>query len=184
MKSLQDIFDRIGHYGKDIGRNDKGSTHTYLHTYEHLFHKQRRNTTILEMGVAHGDSLVLWDEYFEHSTIYGIDIDTKQFKFTDRKWKNHVKIFEHDCTKGVPAQLENYIFNIIIDDAGHDISDQFQSFLWYKKNMAAGGLYIIEDVSQIDKHKSLFQALHKDCTIIDLRANQGRYDDVLVIYKF
>jgi hypothetical protein len=47
-----------------------------------------------------------------------------------------------------------------------------------------GGIYIIEDVANLDKVKHLFEELHENCEVIDLRKVKGRFDDVLIVYKF
>jgi hypothetical protein len=51
--------------------------------------------------------------------------------------------------------------------------------------MNPNGIYIIEDVANIDTVRSLFEDLDKEktITVIDNRNLKGRYDDVLVIIK-
>jgi uncharacterized protein YutD len=50
--------------------------------------------------------------------------------------------------------------------------------------MKPNGLYVIEDIDNIDQMKSTFETLHNNIEIIDNRHIKGRYDDVLVVYKF
>ena len=52
MPTLQEIFKEIGHFGEDIGCNDKGSIHTYLETYDKLFEPFRHNCSFLEIGTS------------------------------------------------------------------------------------------------------------------------------------
>jgi len=178
MKSLTEIFAQIGNNtGIDIGCNDKGGIHTYLDTYERLFAPFRNGCTIMEIGLAMGDSLKLWDEYFENSFIFGLDISVV---FEPAKYKNTVVIAEGDATKQLTVPCH---FDIIIDDGSHMEADQFKTFKLLKDKMNPGGIYIIEDILALDQNRHKFEALHTNCEIVDMR-HTGRFDNVLIIYRF
>jgi hypothetical protein len=74
MKTLKEIFEKHSHYGEDIGCADKGSTHSYIESYEALLSTFRVGCSIMEIGIALGHSIRMWDEYFENSRIVGVDI--------------------------------------------------------------------------------------------------------------
>ncbi len=80
--------------------------------------------------------------------------------------------------------IGNYKFDIIIDDGSHILQDQIKTFHLLKKLMKKNGIYVIEDVNNIDTVKDEFLKLHTNCKIIDLRHIKNRYDDVLVVYQF
>lgn len=182
MKTLQEIFKNIGHFGSDIGCNDKGSTHSYLESYDRLFSPYRSNCSFLEIGLAMGDSIKLMDEYFENSKIIGVDISVV---FTPGTYKNDVNIIEADATKAEFLELiKDKTFDIIIDDGSHMEEDQAKTFNLLKSRMNKGGIYIIEDILALDHNRNRFEALHDNCEIIDLRKIKGRFDDVLIIYRF
>ena len=176
-KNLVEIFNEIGHFGDDIGCNDKNGTHTYLETYDKLFEPFRRGSSIMEIGLAMGDSLKLWDAYFENSIIVGVDIS---IVFKPAEYKNLVQIFCADATKELPITGE---FDIIIDDGSHMTQDQITTFNLLKGKMKKGGIYIIEDILALDQERERYLALHDNVEIIDMRSN-GRFDNVLIIYKF
>jgi hypothetical protein len=181
MQTLTEIFEGIGHFGKDIGCNDKNSTHTYTGTYDKLFEPFRFGCTFMEIGLALGDSIKLFDKYFENSKIIGVDISVV---FTPDKYQNDVRIIESDATK--PEFLEHikdYTFDIIIDDGSHMENDQIATFELLKTKMNIGGIYIVEDILAIDQNKHKFRALHNNCEVIDMRYT-GRFDNVLIIYRF
>ena len=50
--------------------------------------------------------------------------------------------------------------------------------------MKHNGIYIIEDVNNIDQTKNRLSELHDNVNIIDNRHIKNRIDDVLVVYKF
>ena len=74
MKSLLEI------YSQDTSpdaHGDKGTAHSYIeHYYEYAFKPYRnKNINLLEIGIAQGQSLRMWREYFSpDSRIIGYDI--------------------------------------------------------------------------------------------------------------
>lgn len=182
MKTLTEIFKEIGHFGSDIGCNDKGGTHTYLETYDRLFAPFQKGCTFLEIGLALGDSIKLFDRYFENSTIVGCDIS---LVFEPLAYENEVYIIEADATKFEFLETINkFNFDIILDDGSHMEADQFTSFELLKHKMVKGGIYIIEDILALNQNRHKFEALHDNCEIIDMRKVNNRFDNVLVIYRF
>lgn len=182
MRTLKEIFDEIGnHSGVDIGCNDKNGLHTYCETYDKLFAPFQKGCSFLEIGLAMGDSVRLFDEYFENSTIVGCDIS---IVFEPRKYRNKVEIIQHDATKPTFLQaLHNMTFDIIIDDGSHMTNDQLETFTMLKHRMNKGGVYIIEDILALDKERHRYLKLHPNCEIIDMR-HTGRFDNVLIVYRF
>lgn len=182
MKTLKDIFKNIGHFGSDIGCNDKGGTHSYIETYDQLFEKYRNNCSFLEIGLALGDSIKLFDEYFTNSNIVGVDISVV---FTPSIYKNKVEIIQSDATKKEFLEtIQGKTFDIIIDDGSHMEDDQVVTFNLLKSRMNKGGIYIIEDILALDQNRKRFESLHDNCEVIDLRKVKNRFDDVLIIYRF
>ena len=182
MRTLTEIFAEIGnHTGKDIGCNDKGGIHTYLETYDKLFAPFQKGCTIMEIGLAMGDSIRMWDEYFENSQIFGVDISVV---FPVVNYKNDVVIIEGDATE---EKFLNSLFfpdmDIIIDDGSHMEADQIKTFNLLKGKMKQGGIYIIEDILALDQNRNRFESLHDNCEIVDMR-HTGRFDNVLIIYRF
>ena len=182
METIKQIFDKIGHFGSDIGCNDKGGTHSYVDTYDKLFAPFRKNCSFLEIGLAMGDSIKLFDEYFENSKIVGVDISVV---FQRGVYKNEVEIIQSDATKKeFLSTIGERTFDIVIDDGSHMENDQVDTFNMLKPRMNKGGVYIIEDILALDQNRKRFESLHANCEIIDLRKVKNRFDDVLIIYRF
>lgn len=181
MKTLVEIFEKIGHFGSDVGHNDKNGTHTYCETYDKLFHPFQKGCNFLEIGLALGMSIDLFDEYFDNSNIVGVDISVV---FPAKKYKNKVEIIQHDATKDSFLEvIKDKTFDIIIDDGSHMEADQFKTFELLKGKMNKGGVYIIEDILALDSNRMKFEKLHDNIEIVDMRSN-GRFDNVLIIYRF
>lgn len=181
MKTLKEIFAETGWFGEDRGVNDKGSTHTYIETYDRLFVPFQKGCRFMEIGLALGDSLRMFDGYFEDSILVGVDLS---IVFQPWKYKNKIQLFADDATTSdFEHRIKDYTFDIIIDDGSHADVDQAASFNLLKSKMAKGSLYIIEDILNLELSRELLESLHDNCEIIDMR-DTGRYDNILVIYRF
>lgn len=164
-------------YEKNQYNTDKESVHHYLDTYDRLFAPfQCEPIKFVEVGVADGGSLKLWDDYFLGAEIFGIDIkapDKFQYYYSSR-----VHFLEVDIKNLIIKDSVN--IDIAIDDGSHFVKDQltFFNLLWPVMNK--GGLLIIEDVDDIEGSKKDFDALNIPYEIVDLR---GTYDSVLLIFR-
>lgn len=180
MKTLQEIFLQHATWGKDVGHGDKGSTHSYIETYEKLFEPFRNGCSFMEIGLAMGWSMKMWDEYFSNSKITGVDIG---LIFDTTQYSEQCRFIECDATKPeLIGKLGDQKFDIIVEDGSHMESDQIATFELLKHRMNPNGIYIIEDILALDQNKHRFKALHHNCEIIDLRGVKNRFDDVLIIY--
>lgn len=184
MRTLKEIFNDHK-LAKDYG--DKGSIHSYLEEYDTLLAPFRNSSSILEIGLDHGRSLLMWSEYFTNSKIVGVDIRYPSF-FIENSFNslnnNTLDIIIHDATKSsFLEKIYNYSFDIIIDDGSHSLEDQINSFNLLFKKLNPGGVYIIEDIDDIDKNFDRFNNLHHSVQIIDRRNVNHRWDDVLVVIK-
>jgi hypothetical protein len=187
MKLLKEIYID---YQFPEGHGDKGTAHTYIDEYEKLLGNRRNNVTILEIGVRYGHSIRMWNEYFTNSNIVGIEINIDSINvikndtpFNENTNTLHI-IHGNATNENILKELKDYKFDIIIDDGSHLLNDQVKSFELLKNKMNLDGIYIIEDVSDIDSTKQNFIDLHPNSEIIDNRYIKNRSDDVLIVYKF
>jgi len=180
MKSLNEIYKN---YQSPEGHGDKGTAHTYIDEYEKLLKDHRENSMVLEIGICRGESLKMWDEYFINSKVYGIDITDQYIKDLIAENKYNI-IIGNACSNNILKQLNDLTFDVIIDDGSHLINDQISSFNILKHRMKPNGIYIIEDVNNLDSTIGRYKELHNNVEIIDNRHIKNRVDDVLVIYKF
>ncbi len=192
MKTLQQIFDHHsqqvkGEAAYGCGHGDKGTVHSYIPEYERLFSPYReKNIKLLEIGVAYGESLEMWYEYFSKGKIYGADIHTNEIGpyLNDERFNINIV----DATNPlIKSYFEGDKFDIIIDDGSHRFEDQVKTFNLLRDHMNKGGIYIIEDVANLDSVKNEFlhlKGLSGECEIVDLRNEKNREDDVLIVYKF
>jgi hypothetical protein len=188
METLNEIYDKYREdrfsFQTDTGGGDKDTVHSYIPHYERLLEPYRKNSTFLEIGIWKGQSIKMWDEYFVDSKVVGVEV------FEERTGGLHedpnYNVIVADATKlDFLNQIEDLSFDVIIDDGSHYLQEQIISFNLLKGKMNKGGIYIIEDIKNIDRNRRYFEdSLHYNCEIIDLREERNRQDNVLVVYRF
>jgi len=133
-------------YGRKA--TDKYYKHNYTYIYDKKFGECKKGT-ILEIGVAHGASLKLWQDAYPNAVVCGID---KKLRVKDQYKDLRIRLFEGDYTDVnflTEVAEEQGPFNLIIDDCSHIPSEQKIAFetLWpyLKSDRNRGALYVIED---------------------------------------
>lgn len=186
METLAQIYDRNRTDGtKDWGCGDKGTIHSYISEYERLLEPYRNpGTTIMEIGLALGHSIGMWREYMPEGAIV-IGVEPKiVFDRKPHESKGTVLI-ECDGTKSeLLDHLKSYWLDVVIDDASHMTNDQIASFSLLRHKMRPGGMYIIEDILALEAELPRYRSLHPNLEIIDKRNVKGRFDDILLVYRF
>jgi hypothetical protein len=140
---------------------DKGQNPDYLRLYEEYFAPLvDKDIKLLELGVAHGGSLLLWRDYFERAIIVGLDMipihiddPTGRIRIYQGRQEDTAllsRIAQEQAPDG---------FDIIIDDCSH-IGELTRISFWhlFTNHLKPGGVFTIEDirVSYIDKFGDTF----------------------------
>lgn len=162
--------------------SDKGTSHSYIETYDTLLNSyQDKPINFLEIGIGHGSCLEMWTKYFHSdSKIHGFDIEDYQF------FKNYGIIHYGDSkSKEVRDHFfKDIMFDLIVEDGDHSISAQIQTFKNYYTKVKKGGLYIIEDIQNLESDLEQFRYNGFDPDeVIDLRNIKDRSDDVIFVFK-
>lgn len=174
---MQNLIEIYRKYSTQEGNGDKGTAHSYIDNYYSKRFSNLRNMklNILEIGVANGHSLEMWAEYFPFSKIYGIDIKEVLYKPSNPR----INVIIGDATNQETFKDLSQ-FHIVIDDGSHDITDQVLTYAVLFHRLVKNGIYIIEDVRDIDLNYEVFKKLHKTTIIYDFRKIKNRDDDVIV----
>jgi 23S rRNA U2552 (ribose-2'-O)-methylase RlmE/FtsJ len=140
MNNIKDIAERYD--------TDKAVHTHYLKNYDAFFQELAdRPVRLLELGIKHGGSMLLWRDYFPQGKIVGLDINpveiddasgrivTYQGRQEDRSLLD--KIARETAPDG---------FDIIIDDCSH-IGVLTRASFWhlFDNHLKSGGIYVIED---------------------------------------
>ena len=172
-------------------KSDKGDIHSYLSVYEQILTPYRETAkNILEIGLFNGSSLLMWEKYFD-GNVYGIDCsETPHAGMADlrpliNEGTHNIFIFDAENSDDVLLHFAGIKFDVVIEDASHDVAQQLKLYEVFKPYMNENFLYCIEDIQQVDATRQLFKNIdaEKQVTIIDNRSIKGRYDDVMVLIK-
>jgi hypothetical protein len=130
----------------DLGQSKPVS---YLKIYEEYFaHLMDEEVRVLELGVANGASLIMWNDYFVNGTIVGVDLFPRyQLKESEKR----IRVYKgaQDDSKllaDIAQEIAPNGFDIIIDDCSH-IGELSKNSFWYlfTNHLKPGGIYVIED---------------------------------------
>jgi len=138
-------------YGTDKSKDD----HKYSDLYSMLFDPFRFTfKNITEVGIATGQSLKVWHDYFPKASIHGLDIRVYKNVKHDLQSSKRIHLHEADSTdRNAVAQsgLAPGTMDVVIDDGSHNATDQEQTLQTLWPLVRPGGYYTIEDV-EWDRH--------------------------------
>lgn len=186
MKTLLELLVENDHYfvhGGSINRTDKELRHRYCSlVYDKLFAPYRDlELTILEIGICHGGSLVLWNDYFSNAKIIGIDNDDQTAPI--------LKTYPRISTKFTDAYTKSLAdaigpVDIFIDDGPHTLESQLVSIDLYLPNVKPNGLFIIEDIYDRNNAKALVEKVkHLNYELHDSIDLTGNHDNLVLVIK-
>lgn len=126
---------------------DKTQSQGYLNNFErHFSHLREKPVKILELGVFHGGSLLMWQEYFPQGLIVGLDRRTNpmtespsRIRFYQGSQDDHA-LLDRIATECAPDG-----FDIVIDDASHVGTLSRSSYQYLFQHLKQGGIYVVED---------------------------------------
>ena len=172
------------------GGTDKNTIHNYTGIYEHILSPYvKKKGNLLEIGVQHGGSSLLWQSYLPKFTICMVDIhdivNPRIWDLMDAN-DNDYSFYENNAYDDsfVEQLAEEWgSFDIIIDDGPHTLGSQLYAVQHYLPLLAEGGVFAIEDIQDIRHVTDLTNAvpdeLKDNVKVYDVRNTKGRYDDVI-----
>lgn len=129
---------------------DKGTVAFEKHGYTEEYYKYIPafgREKLLEIGIWHGDSLMMWREYNPSMEIHAIDIDTKVFDYVKNSNNLHIHIGDQsNHTFLNTVTNESGKFDFIIDNGSHFHIHIVESFKYLWDFVKEGGYYFIEDL--------------------------------------
>lgn len=149
----------------------------YLPVYEAALSAFRsRPIRMLEIGVARGGSLQMWQRYLHpESVIVGIDIDPQTRRLDDPSRRIHVRVGHQEDISFLQSVVSDFgPFDVVLDDGSHLTSHMVDTFRYlFPNGLASGGVYLVEDIhanywypfrdnpmSFVDFTKWLIDAMH------------------------
>lgn len=114
--------------------------------HRHLSKFRGREVHVIEIGVYSGGSLQMWRKYFgEKSRVYGIDIEEACAAYIS---EGIDVLIGDQSDRKFWAKVRNSVpqVDILIDDGGHLPEHQIISLEEMLPHIAAGGVYLCEDL--------------------------------------
>ena len=119
----------------------------YFDIYDRHFSRFRgKPVTVVEFGVSHGGSLQMWKHYFgRKARIIGVDIDPQCAAFTERRVE--VVIGDQE-DRTFLRELRDRVgpVDVLIEDGGHTMRQQINTFEVFWPAIRNGGVYLVEDL--------------------------------------
>ena len=144
-------FNTLDDLAIKYGTDKSSKWHDFANIYEKYFDKiKTQKLVFMEIGIAQAYSARMFEEYFQNSKLYFLDNCPGDVNIGKRVLSNRSKCFLIDA--GNKEQLTNFVksegelFDIIIDDAGHQMKQQITSFEVLFPYVKSGGVYVIEDL--------------------------------------
>lgn len=197
FNNTHEILEILNKFGINGIRNksgtDKASLHCYDLLYEHLFKKYKDiNINVLEIGVMHGASSLLWNKYLKKSKVIMVDIVNEVPQYI---WDNMEKErYDYHLMDAYNIDNLNILknkyntFDIIIEDGAHSLETQLFTVENYLSLLNTGGCFIIEDIQSSNDASVLLNSVknkekYKNVELVDLRNVKRRYDDLVLLIE-
>lgn len=127
---------------------DKARHHHYLRNYEEFFGRLReREVCLLELGVYHGGSLLLWRDYFPRGVVAGLDVEPVSIDDPTGRIRIYQGLQQDTVLLDrIARECAPEGFDIIIDDCSH-VGELTRISFWhlFDNHLKPGGLYVVED---------------------------------------
>ena len=138
----------INQYVQPAKKNfDKIIAHGYSKFYQNIFKNFKNDKlNILEIGSFYGNASAALYFYFKNSKIFVADINPDMFKYTSKRIKSFYVNSSDANSISKEIILQNYSFDIIIEDASHMLKDQIISLFLLFPIIEPGGYFIIEEI--------------------------------------
>lgn len=119
----------------------------YFDVYDKYFSQYRgKEIVFVEIGIFQGGSLQMWKDYFgPKAKIYGIDINPACKQFEDEQITILIgdqsdKVFLEQVKAQIPS------IDILLDDGGHTMDQQINTFEVLFDHIKDGGVFLCEDL--------------------------------------
>jgi len=159
---------------REVFESLRGGTDKFDHGYAPVYAVLPKDeiTSIFEIGIDKGYSLLAWSLIFSQAEVHGIDTDPK---VTDSKILSNPKI--HFEKGDVRTYETSQVFDLIIDDCLHDLDTISVAWHRFKKKFRVA--YVIEDVRPeiMSQVYELLTTTYPDAQVIFWKTSNWKGDD-------
>lgn len=173
------------------GGTDKQTIHSYGPVYEELLKPfQDKECTILEVGVAHGGSMLLWHDLCPKGYVISLDVqDIVHPSIWERLDSSRYVFFKESAyseqaVERVKERAPNGL-DFATDDGPHTLASQCAFLEMYLPLLKKGGLAVVEDIQDESWFEPLINCVDSSFSFetVDRRHIKNRYDDLMLIVR-
>lgn len=210
MRLISDIFRSYAQFngeGRHVNGTDKQSNHNYGDAYESLFAgmidppdtREKRGHVVLgpryrstreqvqlvmEVGVADGACMLAWRDVFPNALIVGMDIHPSAHAYGDRlEFHLGDQRSKEDCERAACGSERMRHFDMIVEDALHELDATLLTFLYLWPFVKPGGLYVIEEFANIAALCGNIRAMWPHADIVETKGPFGGVEPLVVFRK-
>lgn len=171
---------------EDVGT--PADSHSYGPVYEALMKEVPKGSPIMEIGIFHGGSMLLWQDLFPESVIVGVDIlNAVHSSVVERLTDRATLIFDDAYNESFVHQLaaSGCSYGLIVDDGPHTLKSQCDFLSLYLSLLKPGGIAVIEDIQEIGWFEPLEAKIPRGYVSerVDRREVNGRWDDLMLVIR-
>ncbi len=139
--------------------------HKYTDLYGALFEPIRRTVrNVTEVGIASGQSIAMWHDYFPQAKIYGLDIHIRPR--AAKALENATRVRLHTASSQKRKSVESLKWSlgsmdIIIDDGEHTPRANERTLLALWPYLRVGGYFCIEDMATGARNSGFYHDVDK-----------------------
>tara|TARA_B100001093_G_C26831497_1_gene1016345 strand:- start:1872 stop:2621 length:750 start_codon:yes stop_codon:yes gene_type:complete len=158
-KSLDKLFEYYGSDKANFFKKGNRIGHGYSRFYKnHLDNLINKKINILEIGSYSGASAAAFEKYFSNANIFCLDVNISNFEYESK----NIHVFGVDINNKIKVKkildeifkhFQFTLFDLIIDDASHNLKDILFSLNFLFKYLKEDGTFVIEDF----KHPNYYQ---------------------------
>lgn len=143
------------------------------HIYDALFTPIKNDvSSILEIGIYRGDSIILWRDYFTNANVSCVDINVcDRLSNQNRILPFYTNAYSNEFVNSI----EDNFYDIVIDDGPHTFDSMVFFLSHYLNKVKVNGLLILEDIinpSWTPQLASLIDTTKHSMEIFDMRHKQ------------
>jgi hypothetical protein len=147
-------YNEMNKLALEAGTDKSSAGHNYTRVYSMYLDSLRdKPINFLEIGIQEGYSALFWENYFPHANLHFIDITNEKLKYHSSRSSYHYLDQENKAELNKFLNMTQVGFDVVIDDGGHTMRQQINSFEAIFPFLNSGGIYIIEDL-----HTSYWQS--------------------------
>ena len=139
-----------------LDKEKKIISHNYSLFYEKYFKiLKNEKIRVLEIGSHEGKGLAAFYFFFPNAKLIGANINPFQMQYSSKRIE---EVYIDVSSKKIVKNFETYFreeFDIIIDDASHNLRDILITLPLMFRKLKKGGYYVIEDINQFNVFKNL-----------------------------